>query len=105
MRRTIEFLAVLCLASLPLSGCEQVKSANPLSPLIAGPIAGVEITTPVVVAPTQEAQVAVDQQPVVLVVNNAETSGVRPLNYVFQVANEPSFASPLFTQNGVAPGD
>ena len=104
MRRITTVLFALCLAGLPLSGCEQVKSANPLSPLIAGPIAGVDISTPGVVSPGQEAQVAVDQQPVVLIVNNAETNGVRPLSYVFQVANEPSFASPLFSQSGVAPG-
>ncbi len=104
MRRITAVLFALCLVGLPLSGCEQVKSANPLSPLIAGPIAGVDISTPGVVSPGQEAQVAVDQQPVVLIVNNAESNGVRPLNYVFQVANEPSFASPLFSQSGVAPG-
>lgn len=105
MRRIATVIVSICLAGLALSGCEQVKSANPLSPLIAGPILGVEISTPGVVAPGQEAQVAVDQQPVVLVVNNAESNGVRPLNYVFQVATETSFAAPLFTQNGVAPGE
>lgn len=105
MRRTTQILVALSAAGLFVAGCEQVKSANPLSPLIAGPIAGVEISTPIPVAPSQEAQVAITQQPVTLVVQNAETNGVRPLNYVFQLSKDTSFASPMFTQNGVTPGD
>ena len=35
-----------------LAGCERTKSANPLSPSLAGPIAGVTITPPTMLEPT-----------------------------------------------------
>jgi hypothetical protein len=104
MGRNIRTLSILAGVALAVAACEQVKSANPLSPAIAGPIAGVTISAPTLMTPANGAQVAVNAQPVVLSVQNAETTGVRPLSYAFQIAADASFASPLFTQNGVAPG-
>jgi hypothetical protein len=89
---------------LALSACEQVKSSNPLSPAIAGPIAGVNISAPQTMSPASNAQIAVDQQPIALTVQNAVTNGVRPLSYVFDIAADPSFQGLAFTQTGVAPG-
>src|SRR5207248_672603 len=50
-------------------------------------------------------QVAVDQQPVTLVVQNAATSGVRPLKYVFEVATDNQFTNKVFVRDGIDPGD
>jgi hypothetical protein len=63
-----------------IAGCEVDKSENPLSPSIAGPIAGVEITAPRAVEPAQGAKVRHSQQPIRLMVENAATNGVRPLS-------------------------
>ena len=79
-----------------LTACAAEKSSNPLSPSVAGPIPGVAITTPTPMQPSNGSQIAVDQQPVTLAVNNASTSGVRPLSYVFEVATDVNFANKVF---------
>ncbi len=88
-----------------MAGCTASKSADPLSPTVAGPIPGVSITPPSIVQPDSGAKVAVDQQPLVLVVVNAATSGVRPLTYVFEIAADAGFANKVFIREGIAPGD
>ena len=46
--------AALCAAlTFALAGCEAQKSSNPLSPSVAGPIPGVNITAPKLVEPAQ----------------------------------------------------
>ena len=80
------------------------KSSNPLSPSIAGPIAGVEIQSPKTIAPAAASQIAVDKQPVTFTVNNATSNGVRPLTYIFEISADSSFAAKLFTQSGIEPG-
>jgi hypothetical protein len=95
----------VCAALLALTACEASKSAHPLSPSVAGPIPGVSITTPKPVDPTSGSKVAVDKQPLTLVVQNASTSGVRPLSYVFEVATDAAFANKVFVRDGVTPGD
>ena len=62
------------------------KSNNPLSPTIAGPLPGVNITPPNPVQPGQNARIQSDQQPITLMVENANSNGPRPLNYKFDVA-------------------
>ena len=96
-------MVALCVAAGVLTGCEQVKSSNPLSPDIAGPIAGVTISAPQLTAPAQGAQIALGQ-PVSVVVQNATTTGVRPLSYVFDLAVDAAFQTVLFTRTGIAPG-
>jgi hypothetical protein len=91
-------------AVFAMAACEQIKSSNPLSPAIAGPIAGVTISAPQTMAPAANAQISVTQQPVTLTVSNATTTGVRPLTYVFDIAADPAFQSIVFTQTGVTPG-
>jgi hypothetical protein len=93
----------LCVAAGALAACEQVKSSNPLSPDIAGPIAGVTISAPQLMTPAQGAQIALGQ-PVSVVVQNATTTGVRPLSYVFDLAADAAFETVLFTQAGITPG-
>jgi hypothetical protein len=105
MKRQVTILGVLATAASLFSACEQVKSANPLSPAIAGPIAGVTISAPQQMSPADGAQLAVNAQPVVFTIQNAESSGVRPLSYAFEIASDPGFGTVLFSQTGVAPGD
>ncbi len=99
-------LASLAFAGvLALVGCQTSKSSNPLSPTVAGPIPGVNISAPGVVTPSANAQIAIDQQPLTLTVKNANTTGVRPLTYEFQVAGDSSFGTSLFAKTDVAPGN
>jgi len=93
-------------ATLALTACaNSEKTADPLSPAVAGPIAGVNISAPRVVQPASGTKVAADQQPVTLTVGNATTSGVRPLSYLFEVATDTAFATIVLTRDNVAPGD
>jgi hypothetical protein len=97
--------AAAVLTALAVSACEHTKSSNPLAATVAGPIPGVAITAPKVVEPTPGAKVAVDLQPVTLTVENANTSGVRPLSYMFEVAIDATFTNKVFMREGVEPGD
>jgi hypothetical protein len=97
-------VAGVALFALAVSGCVGAeKSANPLSPTVAGPIPGVGITSPNLVQPIN-ARIAVDQQPVTLIVSNSATTGVRPLTYLFEIATDAAFNNKVFTRDGVAPG-
>jgi hypothetical protein len=90
---------------LASAGCEAKKSSNPLSPSVAGPIPGVEITTPKPLEPGQGLRLKEAQQPVELLIENASTTGVRPLSYTFEVATDSSFATKVFARSAVPPGD
>lgn len=92
-------------AAVASTACETSKSSNPLSPSVAGPIPGVNITAPKILEPAIGAKIPVDQQPVTLTVENASTSGVRPLVYVFEVAADAAFTNMVFTREGITPGD
>jgi hypothetical protein len=81
------------------------KSSNPLSPSVAGPIPGVNITPPSPVEPRDGIKIAVDQQPVTLLLENAATNGERPLSYVFEVATDTGFTNKVFMREGVTPGE
>ena len=97
-------LALLLVVLLPLAGCEATKSANPLSPTVAGPIPGVNITPPKPLEPGNGWQLKPDKQPVTLLLENASSNGVRPLTYEFEVANDAAFGSKVFTKTGIPPG-
>jgi hypothetical protein len=73
------------------AACQQSKSANPLSPDVAGPIAGVEITAPKNLEPFVGQQIEATQQPLSFLIENAGTSGVRPLALQFQLSTDPNF--------------
>ena len=94
--------AVLALA---LAGCEASKSSNPLSPSVAGPIAGVNITQPKLLEPTQGFKFKETQQPIKLLIENSSSSGVRPLTYLFEVATDNTFTSKVYARSGVPQGD
>ena len=103
MKRLSALLLLSPLFLLAL-GCEASKSADPLSPSVAGPIAGVNITAPKPLEPNGS-RVASDKQPVTLLAENASTTGVRPLSYVFEVATDAGFTNTVFSRDGIAPGD
>ena len=94
-------LALLPLLTLVAACVGASKSATPLSPAVAGPIPGVNISAPAVVDPGANARIDTTQQPITLVVQNASTSGVRPLSYVFEIATDANFANKLFTRDGI----
>jgi hypothetical protein len=98
--------AFACLLSATLAaGCTGLsKSENPLSPTVAGPIPGVNIGQPVPLDPKDGRTIEVANQPITLVLANAQTNGVRPLSYTFEVATDTGFASKVFVREGVTPG-
>ncbi len=100
------FAAIVPIAALVmLAACEHTKSANPLSPTIAGPIPGVEITQPVLLEPGQGVKFKDKEQPIALLIENASTTGVRPLVYAFQIAADAGFTNIVFSRQDVPQGD
>ncbi len=97
--------ALLGASLMTLVACEAEKSENPLSPSVAGPIAGVEITAPGLLEPAQGFKFKEHQQPIRLLIENASSTGVRPVTYVFEVASDDSFTTKVFARGGVAPGE
>ncbi|MGQ0735695.1 MAG: hypothetical protein ACT4QD_18835 [Acidobacteriota bacterium] len=84
--------------------CEQAKSANPLSPDVAGPIPGVTITAPKPLEPVVGAQVVSDGKPQTLLIENAGSSGPRELWLEVQVASDAAFQQVLHQADRVTPG-
>ncbi len=97
--------ALWLLPVLLLAGCEEAKSANPTSPSIAGPIAGVTISAPKLLQPAAGSQLSFEQQPITLMVANATSTGVRPLTYVFEISVDSAFGTTLFSQTNVPAGN
>jgi hypothetical protein len=87
------------------AGCQMSKSSNPLAPTVAGPIAGVVITTPIGVEPGQDWQIRLRDQPIKLMIQNADTSGVRTLSYAFEVASDAAFNQIVYKKTGVSAGN
>jgi len=99
-------LAVPCgVLLLALGACQTSKSSTPTAPTVAGPIEGVTISSPVLLEPSQGFKFKESEQPIKLVVQNATTTGVRPLTYSFEVASDNTFSTKVFSRAGVAPGD
>jgi hypothetical protein len=95
---------VIVALSAAFAGCEAKKSSNPLSPSVAGPIPGVEITAPKLLEPAQGFKFRDSEQPIKLLIENASSTGVRPLSYAFEVASDSGFTTKVFSRAGVAPG-
>jgi len=104
MNRTLTAVCALATAAA-LSACESSKSSNPLSPSVAGPIPGVEISAPKMLEPFAGQKISVEKQPITLLIENASSTGVRPLTYSFQVATDAAFNTMVFSRDGIAPGD
>lgn len=103
--RSVRVLVGVLLIACGASACAVEKSSNPLSPSVAGPIPGVNITAPDIVNPSTGARISTDLQPLTLTLQNASSSGVRPLSYAFEVAADANFSNMLVSRSGVAPGD
>ncbi len=97
-------LGVCAILTATAVGCGAEKSENPLSPTVAGPIAGVSINSPIPVSPTNGTEV-VNTDPLRLVFNNASSNGVRPLWYVVEVGSDTNFSTKLYANAKVAAGE
>jgi len=99
-------LSVLLLP-LTLIGCENLveKSSNPLTPTVAGPMAGINIDVPGQLSPGGGTKLDDDQQPVSLVVGNPGTNSPRPVVLGVQVATDVGFANIAFSRDDIAQGD
>ncbi len=103
MNRTAAFTLIVftgCVAA----ACETRKSANPLSPDVAGPIPGVAITAPKPLEPLMGQQVVADGTPTTLLIENSGTSGQRELFLQVDVAADAGFQQFLHQANRVTPG-
>jgi hypothetical protein len=101
-RPTARAGAASLLACVLLSACTN-KSSNPLSPSVAGPIAGVSITPPKTLEPIHQASV-VEGTPVTLLIENSSTSGQRPIWLQLEVALDPEFQQRVHTVERLDPG-
>jgi hypothetical protein len=90
--------------ALVAGGCEQAKSANPLSPSIAGPIPGVNISAPSLLEPGQNAEIVQRGELVTLLIENPSTNGERPLWMSIQMASDPTFERVVHQADRVSPG-
>ena len=104
MCRTIAILGVLA-AAVCLGGCEASKSSTPLSPTVAGPIPGIEISAPKMLEPCPGTKISIEKQPVTLLIENAGSNGPRPLTYSFDIATDAGFTTKVFSRDGIAQGD
>lgn len=96
-------LLVGAAAAVLLSACQVQKSANPLSPGIAGPVEGVVISTPNLLEPGLGWEMKGRDQPLKLLFANAATNGARPLKYSFDIATDSEFKNIVFARTGIEP--
>jgi hypothetical protein len=100
------FRTIACgLSLLVMGGCQTSKSSTPTAPTVAGPIPGVNISAPAMLEPAQGFKFRESEQPIRLVIQNANTNGVRPLTYTFEVSPDSGFSSKVFSRSNVAPGE
>ena len=76
-----------------------------MSPSIAGPIPGVEISTPKMLEPGPGTRISIEKQPVTLLIENAGSNGPRPLTYSFDIATDTGFTNKVFSRESIAQGD
>jgi hypothetical protein len=96
-------LATLALCGLLAAGCESNKSRNPLSPTVAGPIAGVTITAPKPLEPANNSTLTAGGA-VTLLIENAATTGERPIWLQIEVATDAGFGNKVHSADRVSPG-
>jgi hypothetical protein len=96
-------MAVLC-AAMATAACERAKSANPLSPDVAGPIPGVSISAPKPLEPLQGSQVVKNGEPMTLLFENAGSSGQRALFLQLQLAVDANFEQLVHHADRIEPG-
>jgi hypothetical protein len=104
-RPSVLILVTFAILLTGAAGCGVSKSESPLSPSVAGPIAGVSITPPTLLDPPTGKRFEVSELPVKLTIQNSTTNGQRPVTYVFEVATDNAFASKIVNSTGVQPGE
>ena len=91
MRMSPRTLLGLAAVLVAVSACETKKSSNPLSPTLAGPIPGVNITAPKTLEPTNGSRIT-QGQTINLLIENASTNGERPIWQQLEVSLDAAFA-------------
>ena len=94
------WILTVSLAAVSAGGCTVSKSSNPLSPSVAGPIAGVTIGSPAAMEPGQDWQIFMRDQPLKLLFQNSTSSGVRPLTYTVEISGDANFSSIVVQAHG-----
>jgi hypothetical protein len=92
------------LAATAFAACQSTKSANPLSPQIAGPIAGVSLSAPAQVSPVDGQQINDTAQPLMMTLANPSSNSPRTVTLRFQISTDNNFGAPVFSQNNLALG-
>lgn len=87
------------------AACETAKSANPLSPTVAGPMEGVTFTPPKGLEPAANQQIRDRDQPFKVVIENATSTSPRPFRMRMQVATDSNFTSVVWSRDGIEPGE
>jgi len=95
--------AVLALCAITAAGCESTKSRNPLSPTVAGPIAGVTITAPKPLEPVN-GQTLTAGGTLSLLIENAATTGERPIWLQMEIASDAAFQNKVHVADKMSPG-
>ena len=98
-------LCAIALLAIAATGCTASKSSSPLSPTVAGPLPGVEITAPKALEPVANVKIPVEAQPLTLLLESGGSNGPRPLSYVFEVAVDSAFSNKIFVAENVPPGE
>lgn len=98
-------VAALCSGALALAlaACSADSSSNPLSPSVAGPIAGVTLTAPRPLEPANGAELRTGE-PIRLLLENASSNSERPFWYEIDVALDSEFAARVASVDRVQPG-
>ena len=102
--RSLAASLVLASAIFGTVACEKEKSANPLSPDVAGPIPGVSISAPKPLDPPIGAQVVAAAQPPTLLIENGSSSGERTLWLQLEIASDVAFQRLVHHNDRVTPG-
>ncbi len=101
---TVKGITKVLLAALlaAAGGCEIQKSANPLSPSIAGPLPNVTIAAPRPVEPPNGAEL-LTTAPVRLVFENATSNSPRPFWQTVEIAADVHFSTILYSSGRLDP--
>ncbi len=98
-------LVILLAATTLIVACDSEKSTNPLSPSIAGPLAGITISSPTPVQPINGQLVAVDGGSLTLTFQTAVSDSPRPFWHEAQIADDGVFGSILHTYEEIRSGE
>lgn len=103
LRRPVWILTGL-LAATVSAACEQTRSNSPLSPLIAGPLAGVSITEPKLLEPEVNRKFKPSQQPITLLIENPSSNSPRPFTLRIELSSTAQFSTQVVSRDGLTPG-